>query len=489
MKKRNSFLILTLLTFFISAPFLEAAVLQVAPSASTYKEGDTVRVSIIVSSPSQSINAVSATVNFPDTLTLTSLSKAGSILNLWAVEPTFSNIDRTAKFEGVALNGFTGNRGTVLTLVFKAKKTGSGTMSISNASVLANDGEGTNVLTNTQGATISVGAATVTEKAAVTSKETADIPLIKVQEIKKADPRNPQSKFKIILRNQGEEQEYTIKIDDTPVITWTDDGTNVYQTAPLVRGEHAITFTTTDAADNEVSETVVFNTIGVSKPIIEEYVSRTLKDNYVVVKGIADPKTTITVHQVLLPSDEVHVGNNLVKQLTSTLTTNTDGRFVYISPEKASSGAYSVTVRARTTEGFESEPSDAITIEVLDDVAYQNTKLTVDTLLVPFIGAIFLLLITGLYGLYKYRRLKKKIGANLIEEETLVKENFATIDGDLEEYARLLLKVKSRSPLSITERESLVQIKKDIIATQRVLTRKIKQAEKIVSVVPEVKQE
>jgi hypothetical protein len=69
---------------------------------------------------------------------------------LWAEEPSFSNAEGSVHFEGVALSpGFNGPSGKVITVFFKAKALGSASLNFSSASVLANDGKGTNILTGT----------------------------------------------------------------------------------------------------------------------------------------------------------------------------------------------------------------------------------------------------------------------------------------------------------------------------------------------------
>jgi len=143
-------------TFQVNAA--HAATLSTSPSAQTVSTGSTVTVRVVVNSAGQSINAVSGGVTFSNNLlTLTSISKAGSLVSLWAQAPSYSNSAGTASFQGVILNGFTGS-GTILTLTFKAKAPGTAAVSLSsdNSSVLLNDGNGTNVLSGTSGDTITI---------------------------------------------------------------------------------------------------------------------------------------------------------------------------------------------------------------------------------------------------------------------------------------------------------------------------------------------
>ena len=125
-----------------------AADIFVTPSLGNYTIGQNFSVSVYVSSPDTAINAASGILSFPsDTLEVTSISKVVTIMTLWVQEPTFSNQAGTVNFEGVVLNpGFTGPSAKVLTVNFKAKGYGLADTTFSSASILANDGTGTNVL-------------------------------------------------------------------------------------------------------------------------------------------------------------------------------------------------------------------------------------------------------------------------------------------------------------------------------------------------------
>jgi len=148
--------------FFISivlffSPFLvQAATLSVNPTSGTFEVGDKVTVKILVST-SQPINAISGIVSFPLSIfVVESVSKAGSILNFWVTEPDFSKGAGTLSFEGVTLGGFPGGTDTVVTVVLRATRAGSGAVIFKSGQVLANDGQGTDVTSEMTGATFIV---------------------------------------------------------------------------------------------------------------------------------------------------------------------------------------------------------------------------------------------------------------------------------------------------------------------------------------------
>ncbi len=217
--------------FFVTAT-AHAATLSVSPGGGTVSVGKSFSVRVVVGSGGQSINAVSGSVSFSNSLlTLRSISK-GSLVTLWAQDPTYSNASGTASFQGVILNGYSGGAGTVVTLNFVAKAQGTANISISSggSSVLLNDGAGTNVLSGTSGAAFTITAPAQTS------------------------PRNTQPVSQPI-------------VTPTPTAEVTPQNT---EPSPVVATAYA-------------------------KPLFTDYQSPLLPGNFVVVKGTASPNSLINI--------------------------------------------------------------------------------------------------------------------------------------------------------------------------------------------------
>jgi len=118
--------------------------------------GERVTVEVKVASRAQSINAVSGALAYPEALLRPlAVSRDGSIVDLWTVDPTIGR--GSISFEGVILNpGFQGASGTILRATFEAKKAGSVALSFSKGAVLANDGLGTNILSSLGSGTLRI---------------------------------------------------------------------------------------------------------------------------------------------------------------------------------------------------------------------------------------------------------------------------------------------------------------------------------------------
>lgn len=137
---------LVLVVINFSVVHADTTALSLVPSLSTFSEGDRITLTVQIDSPSTAINAVSGSLQYPDSLLrVVSVTKNKSIFNLWTKEPVQSR--NKISFEGVVVNpGFQGTKGILFQVVFEARKTGTATIDFLDGAVLANDGLGTNLL-------------------------------------------------------------------------------------------------------------------------------------------------------------------------------------------------------------------------------------------------------------------------------------------------------------------------------------------------------
>lgn len=167
--------ILAGLTFTGLRPTAAAAAgLYFSPSSKSVTVGSTVSIVLKVNSGGQAINASEGTVIFStDHLRLTSISKSGSIFAFWAVGPNGSNsTGRISYSGGLPSPGYTGSSGTVINLAFQAISAGTGNISLTGAKILANDGQGTDVLSSVGTATVTIAAAAQTPAQPTTTSST-----------------------------------------------------------------------------------------------------------------------------------------------------------------------------------------------------------------------------------------------------------------------------------------------------------------------------
>ena len=156
-----------------------AATLTISPSSGSYQNGKTFFASVFVSSASEAMNAASGIISYPaDKLEVLSVSKSGSIFSLWAQEPSYGS--GQVEFAGIVLNpGYKGSSGKIITINFKAKSTGEANVNFSSGSVLANDGQGTNIISGLGSAKYNINVPAVGAQAdeSSTPSERAGAPL------------------------------------------------------------------------------------------------------------------------------------------------------------------------------------------------------------------------------------------------------------------------------------------------------------------------
>jgi hypothetical protein len=151
MKYRNIKICLIFVLFIFVLPFCSnATTLFIAPQSKEVKVGDTFYVLLDVDSQGLAINAATADITFDNNLlSVQSVGFSNSIFTIWPEEPSYSNINGKVHFSGgIYSPGWLGSAGPILRITFKAKAVGQAKLAVTNASVLANDGIGTNVLNN-----------------------------------------------------------------------------------------------------------------------------------------------------------------------------------------------------------------------------------------------------------------------------------------------------------------------------------------------------
>ena len=144
--------------FALSASSVRAATasLFLTPAVKNAEVGATFTETVYVGTD-VAVNSAEATVTFPkDLLRVTSVSSSG-IFTLWASQPSYSNAAGTVSFSGgLPTPGYKGTSGKIVTITFKALAEGTATVAVTGGQVLANDGQGTNVLKSQRTASVRI---------------------------------------------------------------------------------------------------------------------------------------------------------------------------------------------------------------------------------------------------------------------------------------------------------------------------------------------
>lgn len=166
-----------------------AAILYFEPASGEYHQDETFVVDLRLDTEGEEINVVEADIKLPsDFLDFVDFSKGGSILGLFAKEPTL--FGDTFSFIGGVPGGFKGE-GRIGRIIVKGKKAGEGSIDFGeDFEVLLNDGLGTRVKLSTQKADFTILA------------ERLEIPKDAWQEELKKDKIPPES-FKIEIGKEA----------------------------------------------------------------------------------------------------------------------------------------------------------------------------------------------------------------------------------------------------------------------------------------------
>lgn len=110
-------------------------------------EGDTFLINLKISTPDKSINVIDGTITYDNNrLEIKEVSTGGSLFALWPKPPIFSNEKGTLSFVGGVSDGFQGEKGKVLKIIFLTKREGKAQIDfLDGFSVFLNDGQGTSI--------------------------------------------------------------------------------------------------------------------------------------------------------------------------------------------------------------------------------------------------------------------------------------------------------------------------------------------------------
>lgn len=143
MKKIKNKIIILLAFFLPFAAFpVFASQINLVPENNKFKVGEIFEVKLLLNTEDEIINAMEGTVIFPtDLLILNDTRDGNSIINFW-IEKSASS-DGQYNFSGIVPGGYIGKEGHIISLVFKAKKEGSGNIQIENGKALLNNEDST----------------------------------------------------------------------------------------------------------------------------------------------------------------------------------------------------------------------------------------------------------------------------------------------------------------------------------------------------------
>jgi len=196
---------------------------------------------------------------------------------------------------------------------------------------------------------------------------------------------------------------YTVQIDSQlPInVPFVEPETSLL--LPLLsKGSHVLTAIAYDKAGNSITKIVEFESLDGEKIIINEYEKEIADKERIKLSGLASANTPLRVSLV--------TKNGLIRYYF--IQTQLDGTFSFISEPIVGGGEYTIVIEREATLEKPALSSEEIKIFVKDSIIEKsrNWFLGLKSLITLFNILILFLIIFGLFGWYKYLRLRHYVG-------------------------------------------------------------------------------
>lgn len=287
-----------------------------------------------------------------------------------------------------------------------------------------------------------------------------------VTELATTDPSLASRRFQFDAIDSGSGiDHYDIRIDDGAVESWKDDGSHVYQSAPVSAGSHTLHATAVDKAGNGLEDTATFSVQGLMAPRITEYPKTARSGDSLLIKGTTYPNSSVTLW--------IKIGDE--QAYSAQLMSDAQGRFTYAPDGDLVEGTYQVWSTVTDSLGNMSEPGEHVTFKVkappFDIGAWVGDL--IGKLDLCMVSNALLLLLLGLLS-WRYYILTKRLGKEVRGAQEALHTAFDLLKDDIQQQITLLEKTSSKRELTMEEGRILKRLKRDLSVAEGALRKKIK---------------
>jgi hypothetical protein len=142
LQKINFFILFSLFLFLFFVTPVFAAEIFFGANNKEVNLDSKFEIGIFLDTQGDNINAMEGTIMFPsNALEFQGVYNGNSNITFWVQQPTLIAKD-SVSFSGIIPGGFTGNKGYLFSLIFKATKKGKITINSNNEKIYLNDGQG-----------------------------------------------------------------------------------------------------------------------------------------------------------------------------------------------------------------------------------------------------------------------------------------------------------------------------------------------------------
>lgn len=471
MKNKIYFLILIALFFFANFSSVFAADISCVSDKLSVIENQTFTVNVNINTKGVYINNAEGVVSFPkDLLSAESVSVNGSIFSMWVEQPKLSNITGLVSFNGgIPTPGFNGAKGKVVSILFKAKKTGIAKISFSSANVYANDGMGTDITSNKNGVSIEIVSVKKVEKKEekiVINKKTktdtiSPVDLEVIPSVTSEDLVSLGISSKDIGSGVGK---YKISVDGVFVkVVNVDSGSVDVVLPPETSGNHEVSVIAYDKAGNLSEKVISVDFPEIKSPKIIKYPESIQNGEKIEIIGTSYANAEI---KIWIQNEGSDPKNYIVK-------TEDDKKFIFVSDFINKSGTTSVWAEVVRSNNIISPPSSKYFVVVKKPKAVEDGIMIIKVL-VGILSLLVVLISVSFYQFFKLKRMKRKLLIDLDQTSTEAHKVFIIINEDIKEVLKILKYKGIKERLTHKDEEIINVLENDIEDAEQYFNKRIK---------------
>lgn len=266
--------------------------------------------------------------------------------------------------------------------------------------------------------------------------------------------------------------------DEPPYEYIRETGTSTLQLENLEPGQNSFIIEAFDAAGNSRVATISFTIEAFTAPVWTEYPSQVSEAVIPVLIGTTRPEAEVFLTVAALGGGE----QGAVPQ-TYQIVANNEGVFRFIPDGRFATGVYEITAYAIDSNGARSAESETIRLAVGPSGLMRVGQWAVSALsvIVPLTALLFLLGFIIVYGLVRYRRIRRYVVAETSDALSVLATHFTALRTTLAEDVSNLEASRKAGKLTKTETQLVEDMQQRIDEAEVAIRKEISEVDDIVS--------